>query len=112
MENLTLEQLLKLAQQSQDPSISIYLPTHRAGGYNRTRSASKTWCEAEQQLQERAWARDAADFLHAARSCWRIQAIGDINTMGWPCSWPPMTSRLSPAVWRGGDADGGKLLLR
>ncbi len=31
MENLTLEQLLKLAQQSQDPSISIYLPTHCAG---------------------------------------------------------------------------------
>jgi hypothetical protein len=31
MENLTLEQLKLLAQQAQNPSISIYLPTHRAG---------------------------------------------------------------------------------
>jgi hypothetical protein len=31
MENLTLDQIKKLAQQTQSPSISIYLPTHRAG---------------------------------------------------------------------------------
>jgi hypothetical protein len=31
MENLTLEQLTRLSQQFQDPSLSIFLPTHRAG---------------------------------------------------------------------------------
>lgn len=31
MKNLTLEQLKKLAQQTSSPSISIFLPTHRAG---------------------------------------------------------------------------------
>jgi hypothetical protein len=31
MENLTLDQIKGLAQQTQSPSISIYLPTHRAG---------------------------------------------------------------------------------
>jgi hypothetical protein len=31
MENLTLDQIKKLAQQTQSPSISIFLPTHRAG---------------------------------------------------------------------------------
>lgn len=31
MENLTLDQIKELAQQTQSPSISIFLPTHRAG---------------------------------------------------------------------------------
>jgi hypothetical protein len=31
MENLTLDQIKGLAQQTQSPSISIFLPTHRAG---------------------------------------------------------------------------------
>ena len=31
MENLSLDQLKVLAQQTQSPSISIYIPTHRAG---------------------------------------------------------------------------------
>lgn len=31
MENLTIDQLKKLAQQTASPSISIYLPTHRTG---------------------------------------------------------------------------------
>jgi hypothetical protein len=31
MENLTLDQIKKLAQPTQSPSISIFLPTHRAG---------------------------------------------------------------------------------
>jgi len=31
MENLTLEQLMGLAQQAQHPSLSIFMPTHRAG---------------------------------------------------------------------------------
>jgi hypothetical protein len=31
MENLTLDQIKRLAQQTANPSISIFLPTHRAG---------------------------------------------------------------------------------
>ncbi len=31
MENLTLDQIKDLAQQTQSPSISIFLPTHHAG---------------------------------------------------------------------------------
>ncbi len=85
MENLTLEQLLKLAQQSQDPSISIYLPTHRAGPDTQQDPIrfKNLVREAERQLQERGMgARDAADFLHAAQklledsSYWRHQYDG------------------------------------
>ena len=85
MENLTLEQLLKLAQQSQDPSISIYLPTHRAGPDTQQDPIrfKNLVREAERQLQERGMgARDAADFLHAAQklledsSFWRHQYDG------------------------------------
>jgi hypothetical protein len=55
MEALTIDELRRLAQQSQDPSVSIFLPTHRAGRETqqdpiRLRNLLRT---AELQLQER-----------------------------------------------------------
>ena len=85
MEDLTLEQLKALAQQTQDPSVSIYLPTHRAGPETqqdpiRFRNLLR---EAERRLQEKGMgARNAADFLQAAQalledsSFWRRQYDG------------------------------------
>lgn len=85
MEDLTLEQLKALAQQTQDPSVSIYLPTHRAGPETqqdpiRFRNLLR---EAERRLQEKGMgARNAADFLQAAQalledsSFWRHQYDG------------------------------------
>lgn len=55
MESLTLDQLKGLAQQNQNPSISIYLPTHRAGQDTRQDPLRfrNLLREAERQLLDR-----------------------------------------------------------
>lgn len=70
MENLTLDEIKRLATQKQDPVVSIYMPTHRAGQdtYQDPIRYKNLLKDAEQLLEHRGMSRrDVENFMKPAQ---------------------------------------------
>ncbi len=95
MDNFTKDDLKELFEIKQWPSISVYMPTQRAGDSQQNSIRFKTLLQkAESNLSDYQF-KDAGKLLAPAKNCITTPDFGISEAMVLPCLFPRMYSRFT-----------------